>query len=135
MLRIAIAAVAICFVSNAALGAETWECTFFPFDGPPHASGRATIEINENELKWILPAHPMPSAHGYMGAITFRDAVLQNNKLGVVAASSQAQTDKDVGPIISADVIVLKKSTGALHEGTVSMSGVHDVLSGTCRHK
>jgi hypothetical protein len=134
MLRIAIASAAICFVSSAALSAETWKCAYHLNDGPPGLSGQGTIEIDGNDLTWTLPAHPMPSVNGYIGAAVSDFSVLKNNRFGLVAASPQLRNDKDVGRVISAVVMVLNKSNGALREGAVSLNGSSDALMGTCRH-
>jgi hypothetical protein len=123
------------FASSAALSAEAWECVFHTVDGPTGLSTQAIMEIDEKGLKWILPAHPMPIVGGYIGATTFQFAVLQNNDIGLVAASPQARTDKDVGVILGAFVVVLNKSSGAFHGGSVWMAGVSDSMKGTCKHK
>jgi hypothetical protein len=112
-----------------------WDCTFKAFDGPPGASGHATIQVDGDNLDWTLDAFDMPDLKRNTAPVAFHYRVLENNRIGLVAVSAQAQMDKDVGPLISSETIVLNKADGKLSAGGVGTNGAHDSLSGTCRLK
>lgn len=135
MRNLSIIALAACLISTPALAADAWDCTFLAFDGPPGITSHVTIQIDGDKLDWILDPYdiPIPKMHIVPGVLRYR--VIENNNVGIVAVFSQARIDKDAGPVISSETIVINKANGALHAGVAGTNGVHDNLSGTCRPK
>ena len=133
MFRVAIISFITCLAPCAALGAEKWECTNHLIDGPSGSSSQATVEVDGSELRWTDPGYH--SLYGDIGDVVSKFSVLENNDLGLIAVLPQARKDNDVGTVISAVVLVLNKRTGAVREGTVSIDGSSDVLTGIFHRK
>jgi hypothetical protein len=133
--RLTIIAAVSFFFTMPVWAADSWECAFVVFDGPPGITSHATVKLDGGMFDWIIapldvsipPTHIVPPAMRYR--------ILENNNVGIVAVSSRARIDKTFGALITAETIALDKTNGRLHVGVVGTNGVHDNLSGTCRPK
>lgn len=135
MPNISIVAVVACLISTCALASDAWDCTFTAFDGPPGITSHVTIQIDGDKLDWMLDPFDIPIARMHIVPQALHYRIVENNSIGIVAVSSQARIDKDVGPVINSETIAIDKANGALHAGVVGTKGLHDNLSGTCRAK
>ena len=61
-----------------------------------------------------------------------RYQVLDDNDVGIVAANSRSMVFGSLGPLIGAAIIVINKSNGELHIGSVVQDGAHDLQVGHC---
>ncbi len=124
----------LCAATAPALAAETWDCTFIIVNGSAKGLyGSAKIQIDGDTLNWQVPPPTKPTAEAK--GTTFQYRLLQDNRIGIVAISSEARVDDNVGPLVGATVITLNKLTGALRTGSVMVNGEHDILSGNCKSK
>jgi hypothetical protein len=135
MLKLSMNVAIVYLISTPALAADSWNCTFLAFDGPPGITSHVTIQVDGDKLDWLLASYdiPNPKIHIVPSALHYR--VMENNGVGIVAVSSQARTDKEVGSVINSETIAIDKTTGVLRAGVVGTNGVHDNLSGACRQK
>ena len=118
-----------------AVAAESWECSFtIMYGSAKGGKGAARMEVDGNTLNWMVQTSRTTWS-------TFQNRLLENNDVGIVAASSQADTGQSFGPsytggrLIGASIITLDKSTGALRTGSVMSNGEHDLLTGHCDSK
>jgi hypothetical protein len=125
----------LCAIPFAASASELWHCSFTSRSGSAKGIlGTAQIEIDGESLKWevLFPSVPLDPSAGTK-LVTFQNRVLENNAVGLVAISSQARLDADVGALIGSTVITVNKGTGKLRMGSVMDNGVHDLLQGSCK--
>lgn len=126
--------VVLSVVAMPAVGAESWKCTFTDDFLPSGVHNIAKVDISGDKLLWRVqfPTQPLtPNAGTKWEA--FPSQVLENNDVGIVAVSSQAKLDRSAGPLLGAEVIVIKKSNGDLRVGSIAANGVHDLMRGSCR--
>ncbi|MGD0191660.1 MAG: hypothetical protein ABSD74_13045 [Rhizomicrobium sp.] len=116
-------------INASAFGSEAWNCNFVRAAGRAKGSqGAAKIEIANDVLKWepqISPTNWVPIPY----------KIAEDNEVGIVAVSSQAQTDKELGPLIGATVLAVNKLDGSLNMGSVMLTGEYAVLSGRCQRQ
>jgi hypothetical protein len=70
------------------------------------------VQINGDDLAWTTDAFDLPFPKMHIPAHTLHYRILENNDVGVVAVASQSRIDKDVGPVISAEVVTIKCAIG-----------------------
>jgi hypothetical protein len=139
---------AFCFaglvLSTPAAAIESWNCTFVDKTNmlPLNAHGGSKIEIDGEQLDWKdevpvigIGGRPVPDSNGGYEhrTATFHYRVLENNEVGIVAVSSEAQINADIGPLVGARVITISKPSGDLREGSVMAGGEYDLLTGHCQ--
>ena len=124
----------LCVAGSPALAAQKWDCMFTRLLGAAEGlPGEARVEIDSDAFNWeVLSPGPTlkPIADPVWTKFEYR--VLENNDTGVVAVSSEAQVNRDVGPLVGATIITISKPSGDLRMGSVMTKGVHDLLTGHC---
>jgi len=135
-----LAASAVCLVLLGAAappvstGTEAYRCEWKSLSGSGKGlAGESKIEISGNTLKWFVespvPFLPKPE----ISYIESAYKILERNKVGVVAVSSDSRLVPNVGPVIVAQVLTIKKSDGALYVGAVGSTGVYELRKGHCK--
>jgi hypothetical protein len=122
-----------------AFAADSWDCTFARVSGSAKGSaGIAKIHIDGNTLNWLLP--PPYATDTRNKWTTFPYRLLENNDVGIVAVTTEARVYEGmgslyngIGPVVGATIIILNKSNGDFHTGSVMANGAHDLLSGRCK--
>lgn len=130
-----------CFLFGAPAIAETWDCTLKVFGEPPNMPGSSTVEIVGQTLNWQVQApvigatgYPVPDGNGgyRLRTVTFPYRILENNDLGVSAVSSAAASAlPNVGTVVLADVVLIRKTDGKLKLGNIGVDA-YDVEDGHC---
>jgi hypothetical protein len=135
-----LAASAVCLVLLGAAAppgstaTETYRCEWKSLSGSDKGrDGESKIEISGNTLKWFVqspvPFLPKPKI-SYM---EFPYKILERNKVGVVAVTSDSYVVPDLGPVVGAQVLSIRKSDGALYVGGVGVTGVSEHWKGHCK--
>jgi hypothetical protein len=115
-------------------GTEPSRCEYKFLSGSAKGlAGESKIQISGNTLKWFVespvPYLPKPKT----SYIETRYKILERNKVGVVAASSDSRLVPNVGAVIVAQVLTIRKSDGALYVGAVGSTGVYELWAGRCK--
>jgi hypothetical protein len=124
-------AVLATFVSGSESAAQVWSCHFTINDGSAKGlDGEGRIRIVDRTLYWE-PAFGRPS-DGADAATTFEFLLLEDNRIGIVAASGIAENYEAVGDVIGARILTVSRKNGQLHLRSVLASGKYDLLTGNC---
>lgn len=113
---------------------EAYRCEFrLLFGSDKERDREAKIEISGNTLKWFVespvPFLPKPK----ISYTEFPYKILERNKVGVVAVRSDSHVVPNVGPVVGAQVLSIRKSDGALYVGGVGAAGVTEHWKGHCK--
>jgi len=119
-------------LASSASAEERWDCTFTTPYLPHGALVHVAIRIDGDGLDWVLDPVDIPELKIHGGPTVFHHRVLVNNEVGIVAVSARAEIDKDVGPVVASETVVIDRRTGALRTGIVEPNGVHEATAGTC---
>ena len=94
--------------------------------------GEVNLQITDEFLLWFEPSVLVRSETraGYEG---LRYKILERNEVGVVAVRSSAFSDADVGEVLNARVLTIKRSDGSLRIGSTGTSGAVDLTIGRCK--
>jgi hypothetical protein len=99
-------------------------------------SGSVKFQIDGQTLNMQIQSRMPSSADPTLDILTqqgaFRYQVLEDNDLGIVAANPRSMTLGSLGPLVGAAIIVINKSNGELHIGSVVQDGAHDLEVGHC---
>jgi len=125
----------IAVIPSLSVAAEAMNCEFQLLDRDGKGfPGKAEIQISDDVLTWFEPsvlARPETRA-GYGG---LRYKILERSEVGIVAVMSSAYKDTDIGPVLAAKVLTIRKSDGALRVGAAGADGVRNLLGGSCTHR
>ena len=94
--------------------------------------GEVNLQITDDFLLWFEPSvlvRPETRA-GYEG---LRYKILERNEVGIVAVRSSAFSDTDVGEVLNARVLTIKRSDGTLRIGSTGTSGAVVLANGSCK--
>lgn len=127
---------AVLCVGVPASAATTWNCMYKVPNDPSKAVSHGEIQIDGEWLNWKVEA-AIPGAFPKFEfpTIAFRHRVLISNAVGIVAVSWQSKIDKYVGPVVSADVIVINKKDGAFRISDVGLNGSYNAVVGQCQRR
>lgn len=113
--------------------AERMACEFQRIDRTGNGStGEVNIQITDEFLLWFEPSvlvRPETRA-GYEG---LRYKILERNEVGIVAARSSAISEADIGDVLNARVLTIKRSDGSLRIGSTRTAGAVDLGIGHCK--
>jgi hypothetical protein len=125
-------------LSSPAYAAEVWECSITTVPDTLHksaTSGSVKFLIDGKTLNMQIQSPILRSDDPTLDILTkqgaFRYQVLDDNDVGIVAANSRSLLGT-LGPLIGASIIVISKSNGDLHIGSVVQDGAHDLQVGHC---
>jgi hypothetical protein len=115
-------------------GTETLHCEYKFLSGSNKGGdGESKIEITGNVLKRFVespvPFLPKPK----ISYIVTDYKILERNKVGVVAVTSDALVAPNIGPVLGVQVLTIRKSDGAFRIGSAGSTGVYDQSAGRCK--
>jgi hypothetical protein len=122
-------------VAAPAYAGQIWDCTVRKSDVPPAIGNHSIFIVEGDDLRTTTGPVDITVPELHIPAATFHYRILENNDVGLVAVTTQARNDKDVGPVVAAETIVIDKANGRFHEGIVGNSGLSDMASGSCKLK
>jgi hypothetical protein len=115
-------------------GTETLRCEYKLLSGSSKGrEGESKIEISGNTLKWFVQSPAPFSKNAKDSYFEFPYKILERNKVGVVAVKSDSLIAPNVGPVIGAQILSIRKSDGALYVGGVGVTGVSEHWKGHCK--
>ena len=113
---------------------ETYRCEWKILSGSSKGrDGESKIEISGNVLKWFVRAAAPFLPKPQISYTEFSYKILERNKVGVVAVTSDSYVVPDLGPVVGAQVLSIRKSDGALYVGGVGVNGVSEHWKGHCK--
>jgi predicted outer membrane protein len=96
---------------------ENWECSIKPLAELPDAQMYATVEIKDGFLRWTVADQRYQTL---FFPISYQ--ILDDNEAGIVAVKSGSPfVDANAGPILAAQVVLLRTSDGSVRQGNVGI--------------
>ena len=118
---------------SVSVAVEALSCEFQVFDRSGKGfPGVSRVQISDDFLLWFEPsALAGPQTNPPYDGLKYK--ILENSEIGIVAVTSFAYRESDIGPVLGAWVLTIRKSDGAMRVGVVAADGVVNRLTGNCK--
>lgn len=112
---------------------QTLQCAFRRMEKRDNdMGGEAILQLSGEKLRWFEPVVLLgPKTNPPYTGLVYQ--VLKRDGVGIVAVMSYTDRFEDVGPVLGAKVLTVRKSDGFLRVGTVSANGLRNEIEGACK--